>query len=282
MKLKFGLYLSNYGKAINARALSKLAAEAETAGWDGFFLWDHILGGRTTKNPMVDPWVALAAMVMTTERIRLGTTVTPIARRRPWKLARETITLDHLSGGRLTLSVGLGAPDQAEFAAFGEDADRRVRAEKLDEGLEILTGLWKGSPFSYQGEHYQLDKMIFRPATFQQPRIPIWVGGYWPNPAPFHRAARYDGVFPLKHNGALTANDLRDMCAFIQQHRTTDDPFDIVMAGYSHGETQKQVRKKLRPFAEVGMTWWLESLFRQKDSYEDLLIHIRQGPPQMD
>ena len=122
--------------------------EAEQAGWDGFFLWDHVIAG-VEGVPTLDVWVALTAMAMTTSRIRLGATVTPLPRRRPWKLARETVTLDHLSNGRLTLGVGLGVPE--EYETFGEDSDNKVRAAKLDEGLEILTGLWSGKPFEHHG-----------------------------------------------------------------------------------------------------------------------------------
>jgi alkanesulfonate monooxygenase SsuD/methylene tetrahydromethanopterin reductase-like flavin-dependent oxidoreductase (luciferase family) len=277
--LKHALYLSNYGKAISARALADLARLAEGSGWDGFFLWDHILAGRTTRNPMVDPWVALAAMAVATERIRLGTTITPIARRRPWKLARETVTLDHLSGGRLILGVGLGAPDQAEFGAFGEETDRRIRAGKLDEGLDVLTGLWKGGNFSYEGEHYRLDKMYFRPAALQQPRIPIWVGGYWPNKAPFRRAARFDGVFPLKHNGSLAPSDLREIRAFIDAQRGEVRPLEIAVQGTTPGDDPATGAAKLAPFTEAGLTWWLESLYLLRDDFEALRGRIEQGPP---
>lgn len=277
--MKYGLYLSNYGKAVSARALADLARLAEDSGWDGFFLWDHILGGRTTRNPLVDPWVALAAMAMTTRNIRLGTTVTPLARRRPWKVARETVTLDHLSVGRLILSVGLGAPVQAEYEAFGEDPDARVRAEKLDEGLEILTGLWKGSKFSYSGRHYELQEMYFRPAALQQPRIPIWTGGYWPVKAPFLRAARYDGVFPLKHNGGLTPSDIRAIRAFIDRHRDAKQPFDVVMQGATPGDDRGAAAARVAPFAIAGLTWWLESLYLLRDDLQALETRIRQGPP---
>jgi len=149
--MQYGIYLPNFGDEISPRALADLACEAEEAGWDGFFLWDHILYSKTQKLRMVDPWIVLAAMAMKTERIRLGTSVTPLPRRRPWKLARETVTLDHLSNGRLILSVGLGEPGDAEFGQFGEETDVKVRATKLDEGLDVLAGLWRGKSFSHQG-----------------------------------------------------------------------------------------------------------------------------------
>ena len=175
------------------RAVAELALEAEEADWDGAFYWDGINAGEMET---YDPWVVMAAMAMRTERVRIGAMLTPPARRRPWKLARETATLDHLSGGRLVLPVGLGAVDDGGFGKVGEPTDRRVRARLLDESLEILTGLWSGEPFSYEGEHYKLGEMTFLPRPVQSLRIPIWVVGAWPSEksmrasAPLRRAPR--------------------------------------------------------------------------------------------
>ena len=198
--MKYGLYLPNFGEAISAQAIADLASEAESAGWNGFFLWDHILYSKTQTSPMVDPWIALTAAATQTKELRLGTTVTPLARRRPWVLARTTATLDQLSNGRVIISVGLGEPAKVEFSMFGEQADPKIRAEKLDESLDILNGLWKGEPFSYKGKHYQISKMTFQPPVIQKPRIPIWVGGFWPNKAPFRRAALLGWGHPTKEN----------------------------------------------------------------------------------
>jgi alkanesulfonate monooxygenase SsuD/methylene tetrahydromethanopterin reductase-like flavin-dependent oxidoreductase (luciferase family) len=277
--MNFGIYLPNYGDAISGHSLSELAHAAEQAGWDGIFLFDHILVSKNQGHHMVDPWVALAAMAMTTSRIRIGTTLTPLARRRPWKVARETVTLDHLSEGRLILTVGLGEPEKAEFAYFGEETDRHIRAEKLDEGLDILTGLWSGKPFSYAGKHYQIEKVRFQPATLQKPRIPIWVGGYWPNKAPFRRAARWDGAFPLKHGGAMTAKDFSALKAFIEQERASDTPFDLVTMGYLQSMDETKQSKTLQAYSRAGVTWWLESLFQLKNSYYKMAKLIEQGPP---
>ena len=172
--MHYGIYVPNFGDETSVRSLATLAQEAEAARWDGFFIWDHILYSTSKSVQMVDPWIALTAMAMITERIRIGTKVTPIPRRHPWKLARETVSLDHLSGGRLILGVGLGEPPEAEFAQFGEEADVRVRAAKLDEGLDILSGLWGGKPFRYDGTHYHMQKTVFQPAALQVPRIPVW------------------------------------------------------------------------------------------------------------
>ncbi len=148
--LQFGVLVPNFGNCCGSpRELAELAVEAEESGWDGFFIFDHILYSNDEHVPLADPWVALAAIAMNTKRMRIGPLVTPLARRRPWKLARETVSIDHLSKGRLTLGVGLGDPAEVEFTSLGENGEDRVRAEKLDEGLEVLVGLWRGEPFSY-------------------------------------------------------------------------------------------------------------------------------------
>jgi alkanesulfonate monooxygenase SsuD/methylene tetrahydromethanopterin reductase-like flavin-dependent oxidoreductase (luciferase family) len=276
--MQYALYLPNFGKEHTARGLAELAAEAEKAGWGGFFLWDHVVAGDPGV-PMLDVWVALSAMAMTTSRIRLGATVTPLPRRRPWKLARETVTLDHLSGGRLTLGVGLGVAE--DYQPFGEDSDAKARAVKLDEGLDVLTGLWKGEPFEYSGQAYRVEKTVFRPASLQQPRIPVWVGGWWPAGAPFRRAARWDGVIPLKQTGdnLLTPGEVAEMLAFIQRYRTSPDPFDVAIINWTDPSNPKQAAAKVADYARAGTTWWLEGLYMQHDSLEELRKRIRLGPP---
>ena len=164
--MKFGIYLPNFGPYGDAHVLADLARDAEYAGWDGFFLWDHITGW---KLPFVDPWVALTAIALNTQRMRIGTTVTPLPRRRPWKLARETVSLDHLSGGRLTLGVGIGG-GEAEWDHLGEQPDLKVRGEMLDEALDILVGLWSGESFSYVGKYYQITEAHFLPYKLRDPR----------------------------------------------------------------------------------------------------------------
>jgi alkanesulfonate monooxygenase SsuD/methylene tetrahydromethanopterin reductase-like flavin-dependent oxidoreductase (luciferase family) len=279
--MQYALYLPNFGAQHSARGLAELARDAEEAGWDGFFLWDHIIAGAEGA-PMVDVWVALSAIAMNTARIRLGATVTPLPRRRPWKLARETVTLDHLSNGRLTLGVGLGVPE--EYDPFGEDSDNKVRAAKLDEGLEILAGLWSGEPFEHHGQAYRVEKTTFRPPSLQQPRIPVWVGGFWPAKAPFRRAARWDGVIPLKQggDGLLTPQDVVEVRDFIRQQRTSDAPFDIAVINWSAPSDSKAAAEKVAAYAKVGTTWWLEALYMQRDSLEAMRERIRVGPPRME
>jgi len=281
--MRFGISIPNFGDYFHPRTLAALARDAEQAGWDGFFLWDHMLFWPGFREPVADPWVALAAVASSTERIRLGPLVTPIPRRRPWKLARETVTLDHLSNGRLILGVGLGFPPDAEFAFFGEEPDERVRAAKLDEGLAVLTGLWGGEPFSFDGEHFHLAEMSFLPRPVQSPRIPIWVAGMWPNHAPFRRAARWDGVAPILRDqgpeNSLTPAQIAEIVAYVVVHRTTSDPFDVVLGGTTPGGDHAQGRDIVAPYADAGLTWWIEGIHSLRGSLDEMQTRIRQGPP---
>jgi alkanesulfonate monooxygenase SsuD/methylene tetrahydromethanopterin reductase-like flavin-dependent oxidoreductase (luciferase family) len=258
--MRYGIYLPNYGAFADVRWLAALARDAENAGWDGFFLWDHIVGEQQ-GGPVVDPWIALAAAALNTTRIRIGTTVTPVPRRRPHKLARETVTLDHLSGGRLTLGVGIGLGAR-EWDDLGEEADPRVRGAMLDEGLDVLAGLWTGEPFSYAGAHYRVQHAHFRPAPVQQPRIPVWVGGFWPHKGPMRRAARWDGVFPLfEFAGGGPPDDtaaLRDAVAYVLSQRTSGAPFDVIYNGHTPTPAHTDY---VRAIADAGATWWLEILY---------------------
>jgi len=259
--------------------VADLAREVEEAGWDGAFYWDGICVGAMDT---YDPWVVMAAMAMRTERVRLGAMLTPPARRRPWKLARETMTLDHLSGGRLVLPVGLGATDDGGFSKVGEPVDRRVRAELLDESLEILTGLWSGEPFSYEGKHYHLEEMTFLPPPVQRPRVPIWVVGAWPSKKSMNRALRYDGLLAYTTRGEVTPEDIRAMKDYVEENRPETSPFDIVWEGETPGDDLERAASIVRPFAEAGATWWMESPWTSPNAPDDLRARIRQGPPRID
>src|SRR5438105_10425550 len=262
----------------------EMAVDAEAAGWDGVFYWDGIY--IESAGLMYDPWVVLAAIAMRTERVRVGAMLTPLSRRRPWKLARETVTLDHLSHGRLILPFGLGALDDGGFAKVGEETDRKVRAELLDEGLEILTGLWSGQPFSFHGQHYSVEEMTFLPPPVQSPRIPIWVVGAWPGQKSMQRVLRYDGLLPTKiasgdAPAAITPEDIQAMKAYIEEHRVQTTPFDIVQEGETPGEDRERAREIVRPYAEAGATWWTESRW-SFPPIEELRRRIQQGPPRLD
>lgn len=284
VRVQYGIYLPTFGEYCNPRTLANLAADAESAGWDGFFIWDHMLGERSATLAVGDPWIALAAIAMRTEFIRLGPLVTPLPRRRPWKVARETVALDHLSGGRLILGVGLGYPPDADFAMFGEETDDSVRAEKLDEGLEILTGLWSGRPYSHRGAQYQIQETVFLPPPVQVPRIPIWVGGVWPHRRPFRRAARWDGVVPMRVGLGLDMmppDDLRDIVTYVQRHRATPAPFDVALLGYTAGDDRARGAEIVAPYVDAGLTWWLEGLHAWRGPFPDMRRRVRQGPPKL-
>ena len=269
--MKYAVYVPPFGSYADPHVHVDLARDAEAAGWDGYFIWDHMAMWWGTEPPVVDAWITLAAIAAVTERIRIGPLVTPVARRRPWKLARETVSLDHLSGGRLILGVGLG-DSVYEFDNLGEEADRKVRGAMLDEGLTVLAGLWSGERFSFEGAHFHVKDAHFQPTPLQQPRIPVWVAGFWPNKAPFRRAARWDGVFPLRVGDApmnMSPDDDREMLAYIREHRKESAPFDVL---HSHGDPQEapiRDTQRVAEYAAAGVTWWLEQVNPWRFGWED-------------
>jgi alkanesulfonate monooxygenase SsuD/methylene tetrahydromethanopterin reductase-like flavin-dependent oxidoreductase (luciferase family) len=276
--MRYAVDLPQFGPYANPLLLSELAREAEDAGWDGFFLWDHIQVGW--PDAVADPWIALSAIASVTKRILLGPMVTPLPRRNPWKVAREAVTLDHLSGGRLVLGVGLGADIFGELSTFHLPLNDKTRAEMLDESLLILLGLWSGEKFSFVGKHYHVRETQFLPKPVQQPRIPIWTAGTWPRKAPFRRAARFEGVIPIGGDieKPLSPGDVRDILAFIREHRTTDAPFDVILAGDTSGDRERD-RAIVGPYEEAGATWWFEAPLPWKTPLEKVRERIRRGPP---
>jgi len=267
-------------------SIIELACEAEEAGWDGIFYWDGIY--IEGAGPMYDPWAVLAAIAMRTRRIRMGLILTPPSRRRPWKLARETVTIDHLSQGRLILPVGLGALDDGGFTKVGEATDRKTRAQLLDESLEILTGLWSGQPFSFHGQHYHVEEMTFLPPPVQTPRIPIWVVGAWSSKKSMQRVVRYDGLLPSKFGATSSADniiaptDIRAMKAYVEVYRTLTTPFDIVQEGQTPGDDPQKARDIIAPFVEAGITWWTESMWDFSGDLDKIHTRVKQGPPRID
>lgn len=265
----------------DARTAADFAAEAEVAGWDGFFVWEPVWG--------VDAWVALTAAAMVTSHIRLGTMLSPLSRMSPWKLASETATLDQLSGGRVILAVGLGATS-CGFDEFGEITDRKLRAERLDESLDLLNLLWRGQPFTYEGKHYQVHLeqaqekfragILGAAVPFQQPHIPIWVVGAWPSKRSMARVLRCDGLLPavMGDDGkvrmaAAAPEEIVAMKAFLK-----DFSGDIVVEGETPGDDLVLAKAKIQPYIQVGTTWWLESRWDEPDLGK-VLVRIRQGPP---
>jgi Coenzyme F420-dependent N5,N10-methylene tetrahydromethanopterin reductase and related flavin-dependent oxidoreductases len=252
-----------------------LACEAEQAGWDAVFVWDGIAYN--------DAWVTLAAIAARTTRIKLGPMLTPISRRRPWKLAQEVATLDRLSGGRVILPVGLGAPETG-FAKFGEETDRRVRAELLDEGLAILDGLWSGEPFSFQGKHYKLENVQFAPKPIQQPRVPIWVVGAWPYMKSMRRALRCDGILPYRTDRTIEPSDMPEISEFLATQRALDG-YAIVMEGSTPGDDPQEAARLVKAWADGGINWWIENVWdgpRAQGGIEGMRQRILQGPPRID
>ena len=280
--MRFAINVPNFGPFADPLLLTGLAVEAERCGWDGFFLWDHIL--LWDRNPIADPWIVLAAIAAETEEIMIGPMVTPIARRRPWKLAREATSLDQLSRGRLILGAGLGNPGDAEFSAFGEDADPRTRAAKLDEGLMIVAGMWSGEPYGHQGAHYDIEPFVFLPRPVQHPRIPVWIAGKWPHTAPFRRAARWDGAFPMKvGDGQLSPSEVREIVGYLRKHRESDGTtFDVSI--FLGGMLSRVGLEDglIEQFAQAGVTWLHDGpgfADATEAGVEALRSHIMDGPP---
>jgi hypothetical protein len=261
--MHYGLAIANAGACADPRILADLAQLAEAVGWDGIFVEDYITHHAARDIPTCDPWIALAAMAPRTERVRLGISVAPLSRRRPWKVAREAVAIDQLSSGRLIVGVGLGDGNDISFSGVGEVTDARQRAEMLDEALDIIVGLWGGQLFSYAGKHYQVHDLTFLPMPVQQPRIPIWVGGGWPLKGPTRRASCWDGSCLYKHTYGgpwqdWTPADLLAFKADIGPWRDTAAPFDIAVGGRARSADWDQERALIGSLAEAGATWWVE------------------------
>ena len=273
--MRFAIGVPNLASYADPRELADVARLAEESGWDGVFCWDHLSRHGV---PATDPQIGLAAMAMATRRVRLGAMVTPLARRRPAKVARETVALDHLSGGRLIFGVGLGAHDEEEFAAFGDPADRVVRGQMLDEALEVVTALWGGGPVDHQGAHYRAHTTGFHPTPVQEPRIPIWVAGTWPARPAFRRAARFDGLFPTFRGADLdqtaTPVQLAEAVAYTLTHRDPTAPaLDVALEGITGSSAP------LDEYADAGLTWWVESIGWFRGEPADLRRIVGAGPP---
>jgi alkanesulfonate monooxygenase SsuD/methylene tetrahydromethanopterin reductase-like flavin-dependent oxidoreductase (luciferase family) len=270
--MRSGLFFPLFEPLADPAAVARLAGEAEEAGWDGIFLWDQIRW-REPVEAVGDTQVTLAAIAAATERIRFGPMVTPLARRRPAKVARETVALDLLSGGRLTLGVGLGSDEFAsELSITGEELDDRRRAEMLDEALEILESAWSGEPVRHRGRHYTVDAMRFLPRPAQRPRVPVWVAGFPGRPRPMRRAARYDGFFPVNLESADQLAEIVARVGALREEAGRDpgEPYEVV-AALEPGIDPARYR-------EAGATWWLAA-----PGWEGLTIDrvrgvIREGP----
>ncbi len=278
--MKFGLHVPNFGEFGDPGRLVDLAATAEEAGWDGFFLRDHLLWSIDPVVPLADIWIVLAAAAARTERISLGPVVTPLARRRPWNVARQLVSLDRLSQGRAVFAAGLGYPPKDEFEVFGEESEARTRAGKLDEGLVLLAALLEGKAVDHAGANYTVSGVTFLPTPDQDRHVPIWIAGTWPNKAPFRRAARWHGVVPERADGELLGpDDLRVILAYVGEQRGSLEDFDVVVGGYSPGDDAARAAFVVAAFADAGATWWMERLAPWRGSASDLTRRVDQGPP---
>jgi alkanesulfonate monooxygenase SsuD/methylene tetrahydromethanopterin reductase-like flavin-dependent oxidoreductase (luciferase family) len=280
--MQFAVGLPNVREYADPRLLVELAVAAESAGWDGVFVWDHLLY-RGAADGAANPWISMAGIAQATNELRIGVLVAALARRRPWNVARETAALDVLSNGRLVFGAGLGSLED-EFKLFGEDSEARVRAAKLDEALEILTGLWTGKPFSYTGEHYRLGEVRFLPTPLQVPRVPVWIAGRWPNRRPFRRAAQWDGLFAtheaVDHDETMTPEQVAEIVEYTLAHRrNADQRFDIVIEGQTTGRDRERDTETVAAYSQTGLTWWIEKLGWFRGSIEEVRRRIESGPP---
>ncbi|WP_460944463.1 LLM class flavin-dependent oxidoreductase [Okibacterium endophyticum] len=273
----------------------ELARLAEQSGWDGFFVWEGIWA--------TDPWSTLAAAAAVTDRIRLGTMLTPVPRRRPWELAGQAMTVDRLSNGRVILSAGLGVPAEVDerFWIFEDDPGRKVRAELLDESLELLQHLWRAESFEYTGRHFRAKRTetMLPPASVQQPRIPTWVVGLWPSKKSMRRVAQYDGwipnyappgaspASPQEQERLYTPDIAAEAISWIRDEREAaglaDRPFDVIHEGTTTGTDAAADAERVRPWADAGATWWLESDWSMPAERVEAYARARvqAGPPQL-
>ena len=277
--MQYGITLPNFGLGGDARTLGEVAVAAEESGWHGLFIWDHLQWPNV--EPCVDPWVALGFIASQTNRIRIGTLITPLPRRDIAKLARETVSVDRLSGGRLVLGAGLGFPTIPEYSGFGHETDLKIRGEMLDEGLELLAALWSGAPVKHEGKHYQVQCEGFAPPV-QSPRIPVWVAGMWPSVKPFRRAAQWDGVVPVSRKvlerEQLGPAEIAEILEHIGRARSSTEPYAVALSGST---ADAEGRARLVACAEAGANWWIEDGTRLMRSRETLLDRIKQGPPRL-
>ncbi|WP_305783789.1 LLM class flavin-dependent oxidoreductase [Symbioplanes lichenis] len=279
--MRYAVNLPVIGEYADPRTLVSLARDAEEAGWDAVFVWDSLVFDTRTAPPVTDPWVVLSAIAATTSRVRIGTMVAQLARRRPWKIAREIVALDHLSGGRMILGAGLGFSGEAEFEQFGEDGNARVRADKLDECLTIVRGLCTGEPFAFTGKHYTVKETTFRPRPVQDP-IPVWVAGYWPNKRPFRRAARWEGAAPaemdIRDDGfsilPSSPDSARTMIDYINQHRTSSGPYDVIVSRVLPPDPAPLIAE----YEAAGVTWILRDMLPWETPPAEATRIVRAGP----
>lgn len=272
--MRFGLSIPNLAEPDRLLDLGRVA---DQAGWDGFFLWDHIVVDREAPVPICEPWTLLAAVATATSRARLGTLVTPLPRRRPWVLARQVTTVDHLSGGRAVLGVGLGVPPDAEYAALGEPADPKRHAALLDEGLDVLVALWSGESVVHDGPNHHLGGVRFLPRPVQRPRVPIWSAAALPARGGVRRAAGWDGVAPIFSDGEVlrpvTPEEVAAIVTEVDDRRRHGGPFDVVVWAIAPDAGSR------REYEQAGATWLVQGPPPGPDWLDDAMAIASAGPP---
>jgi alkanesulfonate monooxygenase SsuD/methylene tetrahydromethanopterin reductase-like flavin-dependent oxidoreductase (luciferase family) len=277
--MRFGLFVPPFGDLADPRRVANLAATAEEAGWDGFYLWDHVLG--RSGMGVADPWVALAAVATATERIRIGTLVTPLSRRRPWVMARQVSTLDHLSGGRVVVGIGAGSDTWREFSAFGEVVDDRDRGRMLDESLDVLRRLLNGEPVRYRGEHLSVETEPFTPRPVQDP-VPMWAACVWPNRRPLVRAARLEGCFPLFPTSMPPPPPAPAEVAEVRTELArlgARADIEIVVRCALSLQDPAALRTRVSDLENAGTTWMLEGFAPGEPPADVVEQIVRRGPP---
>jgi alkanesulfonate monooxygenase SsuD/methylene tetrahydromethanopterin reductase-like flavin-dependent oxidoreductase (luciferase family) len=264
--MRSGLFLPIFGELSDPRVTAGLAGEAEGAGFDGVFVWDHVQY-RAPATQVADAWTTLAAMAVATEGVRIGPLVTPLPRRRPHVVARQATGIDLLSGGRFVLGVGTGRDSARELSAFGEELDDGARGAMLDEALDVVTALWSGEEVRHEGAHYAADRVTFQPTPLQRPRVPVWVAGRWPNRRPLRRAARYDGYFPIDLDAP---GQLAELVGELRE-RPSGAPFEIAVEGWPGDDPA--------PWVAAGATWWLVRFSPFDVDVAGVRDVIAAGPP---
>jgi alkanesulfonate monooxygenase SsuD/methylene tetrahydromethanopterin reductase-like flavin-dependent oxidoreductase (luciferase family) len=275
--MRYGIVTANLGEYADPRVVVRVAQVAEEAGWEAFFVWDHL--GFVWGSASSDPWISLSAVAVSTTHLKLGTAITPLARRRPHIVANALASLDLLSGGRMIFGAGLGGVSE-EFTAVGEPGAVKQRAAMLDEGLTVLDRLWSGEMVMHHGQYYDVENVSLAPLPFQRPRIPIWIGGE--SPPALRRAARWDGwLAPTTSPDGTPIMDkdpgrIAEMVAEIRRHRTTDTPFEVAVDGYS-GPGDPTLP---HAYEAAGATWWLESIHGIRGSLDEMNARVEAGPPE--
>ena len=276
--MHYGIVMSNLGDYADPRLAIRLARAAEEAGWEAFFVWDHL--GFVWGSASSDPWISLSAVAVSTTHLKLGTAITPLARRRPHIVANALASLDLLSGGRMIFGAGLGGVSE-EFTAVGEPGAVKQRAAMLDEGLTVLDRLWSGEMVMHHGQYYDVENVSLAPLPFQRPRIPIWIGG---EGAPaLRRAARWDGWLApaTSPDGTPTMSKdperIAEMVAGIQRHRTAAAPLEVAVDGYSEPSDPALPRA----YEAAGATWWLESIHGMRGPLDEMMARVEAGPPEL-